>query len=140
MKQYHTEIIINADRETVWAFLTDFAKYPDWNPLVGKLTGKMEEGETIETYIVPLNNTYKPILLSFKPNQELVWQGSQVANFLLAGKHYYRLESISAKQTKLLHGEYFTGVFSYFIPPKLLKKMENVFILHNQSLKNLTEK
>jgi len=31
MKQLRTEIKIKASPEKIWAVLTDFAKYPDWN-------------------------------------------------------------------------------------------------------------
>ena len=34
MRQISTEIEINAPVETVWSILTDFDKYPDWNPFV----------------------------------------------------------------------------------------------------------
>ena len=139
MKQYHTSILIEASAEKVWEVLTDFSSYPQWNPLVGKLEGKMEEGKKIATFIVPLNKIYFPFLLSYKPNAELIWQGIQGAKFLLAGKHYYKLEKWSDKETKLLHGENFTGLFSYFISKKLLKKMENAFISHNQILKQRIE-
>jgi len=91
MKEYHTKIQINRPRQAVWNFLTDFEKYPEWNPLVGKLAGDIREGGVIETFIVPLNNTYFPKLLTYRPPEEIVWQGRQVATFLLAGKHYYRL-------------------------------------------------
>ena len=139
MKQYHTSIAINASIEVVWKYLTDFASYPVWNPLVGKLEGDIKEGGTISTFIIPLGKTYRPILLSYKPKEELVWQGMQGAKFLMAGKHYYRLEKISDTETKMLHGEWFTGIFSWFIPESLLQKMENTFIEHNEILKHRIE-
>ncbi len=105
MKQYHTEIIIEASAETVWQVLTDVAAYPDWNPLVGKFDGMLTEGAVIATYIIPLHKTYFPKLLSVKENRELVWKGTQVAVFLLAGKHYYKLEPAGQNETRLLHGE-----------------------------------
>ncbi|MDX2302992.1 MAG: SRPBCC domain-containing protein [Microscillaceae bacterium] len=139
MKQYHTTITIQASVEQVWSELTDFSAYPQWNPIVGKLEGKMQEGNQIATYIVPLGKTFHPTLLSFKPQQEIVWQGAQGAKFLLAGKHYYRLEKISPHATRLLHGEYFTGLFSYFIAQDLLQKMIQAFESHNQLLKQRIE-
>lgn len=139
MKEYHTSIEINAPVEKVWSVLTDFLFYPEWNPVVGKLEGLMQEGEKISTYIIPLAKTYFPVLLSYKINQELVWKGVQGANFLLAGKHYYKLEKLWDGSTRLFHGEYFSGLFSFFIQPELLNKMENAFILHNQLLKQRAE-
>ena len=99
----------------------------------------MKEGNEISTYIVPLGKTFHPILLSYKENDELLWQGIQGAKFLMAGKHYYRLNSISENQTELLHGEYFTGLLSYFISSSLLSKMKTAFEQHNILLKQRVE-
>ncbi|RYZ45415.1 MAG: SRPBCC domain-containing protein, partial [Chitinophagaceae bacterium] len=33
-KQIKTEIVINASKEKVWAILTNFSQYPQWNPFI----------------------------------------------------------------------------------------------------------
>ncbi|MFN8356663.1 MAG: SRPBCC domain-containing protein [Spirosomataceae bacterium] len=139
MKQYHTQIVINAPVEKVWQALTDFDSYPTWNPLVGSLSGEMKTGGTLTTYIVPLQKTYHPTLLVYQPYEELTWQGIQGAKFLMAGKHYYKLKKISKNQTQLSHGEWFTGLMAYLIPKALLQKMEAAFVNHNQLLKQRIE-
>jgi hypothetical protein len=103
MKEYHTKIDINASQEKVWNVLTDLKSYSHWNPLVSSITGNLSEGGRIKTTIVPLQNTFEAVLLSFKENKEIVWKGNQIASFLLAGEH----------------GEYFTGILSVFISKKL---------------------
>lgn len=139
MKQYHTSIKINGALNKVWKELTNFKDYPSWNPIVGKLGGEMKEGVKISTFIVPLKNTYLPVLLNYKENHELVWQGTQGSKYLIAAKHYYRLNAISENQTELLHGEYFTGFFSYFMSKKFLQKMLTAFEQHNFLLKKRIE-
>jgi hypothetical protein len=140
MKEYHTSITINSSSINVWEELTNFKDYNTWNPIVGKLEGEMNVGNKISTFIVPLGKTYRPTLLSYKENREIVWQGTKGAKFLMAGKHYYRLIAISQDQTKLLHGEYFTGLFSFFIPSALFIKMKTAFEQHNILLKKRIEK
>lgn len=139
MKQYHTSIVINAPVKQVWNELTNFREYPDWNPIVGKLEGELKVGSKISTHIVPLKNTYSPVLTSYKPNSEMVWKGVQGASFLLAAEHYYRLKVISDTQVELLHGEYFTGLFSCFLSGKLMTEMHNAFTQHNAILKQRIE-
>ena len=139
MKEYHTRVEIDAPAETVWRHLTNFASYPDWNPIVGKLDGDLVVGQSISTYIVPLGKTYQPVLLAYAPNKELVWRGTQGAAWLMAGEHYYRLEALSPTRTRLMHGERFTGLMSNFISKDLLAKMENAFIEHNRILKQRVE-
>ncbi len=140
MKQYHTQIDIDAPIAKVWEYLTDFKAYPAWNPLVGMLEGKMESGQKINTFIVPLGRTFEPVLLTYVPEKEFSWKGVQGVSFLLAGEHYYKLEAITSQKTRLLHGEYFTGLLSIFLSPRLLCKMENTFELHNQRLKERIER
>ena len=139
MKEYHTQIDIDAPAQTVWRHLADFATYPDWNPIVGKLDGELVVGRPIATYIVPLGKTYQPVVLSYEPMNELVWRGTQGAGWLMAGEHYYRLEVLSPTRTRLLHGEQFTGLLSNFIGKDLLTKMENAFLEHNRILKRRVE-
>ena len=139
MKDYHTNIQINAPIEKVWQALTNFSEYKNWNPLVSDITGDIQEGGMIKTSIVPLKNTFSARLLAFKENQEMTWQGKMIASFLLSGKHYYKLSKTDDNHTLLEHGEYFTGLFSVFIPKKMLKDMENTFIAHNEALKNVIE-
>ena len=139
MKEYHTSIEINAPIKEVWSTLTDFDSYPEWNPLVSKLEGNIAVGGKIHTTIAPLNDTFSPTLLSYKESEEIVWEGHRVAKFVLAGKHYYRLKEHTPTTTLLEHGEFFTGLFSAFIPSKLLIKMKEAFVDHNVALKNRVE-
>jgi hypothetical protein len=139
MKEYHTKIEINASKEKVWRALTDFESYSQWNPLVSSITGNLSEGGTIKTTIVPLQNTFEAVLLSFKENKEIVWKGKQGASFLLAGEHYYRIKESNENLATLENGEYFTGILSVFISKRLLKKMEQAFVAHNIALKERIE-
>jgi hypothetical protein len=134
MKQYHTQIDIAAPPSTVWRHLTDFAAYPAWNPLVGRISGDFRPGGRIATEILPLGKTYAATLLQWEPGCGLTWQGVQGARFLLAGRHYYHLEPLPNGHTRLKHGEYFTGWLSAFIPGRLLAKMQDAFTRHNHQL------
>lgn len=140
MKQYHTSIIINASAKQVWQELTNFKAYPNWNPIVGKLEGDMKEGSTISTHIVPLKNTYFPVLTHYDEHKQLAWKGARGASFLLAAEHYYRLYDLGDNQVELQHGEYFTGIFSYLLPTNLITNMHAAFEQHNRLLKQRVEK
>ena len=50
MKRLHTEIQVEANPAEVWAVLTDFEHYPDWNPFLVEVTGVPEEGERPERH------------------------------------------------------------------------------------------
>ena len=139
MKAYHTTIVINTSAAMVWDALTDFAAYPEWNPLVAWLRGDFATGGQIQLFITPLQRAFTARLTLVQPGQAFTWLGVQFAPWFLAGEHYYRLEPVDGHTTRLVHGEYFRGLGSAFISAALLTTMEDTFHRHNQRLKERLE-
>ncbi len=74
MKEIYTEIEINASASTVWDILTDFDKFPRWNPFMKKISGSLQEGASLETFIQPPHSngmTIKPKILEYQPGKKL---------------------------------------------------------------------
>jgi len=44
MKEVFSEIEIQATADRVWQVLTDFARYPEWNPFIRRISGEPKEG------------------------------------------------------------------------------------------------
>jgi hypothetical protein len=44
MRELRREIVIDAPPERVWAAVTDFAAYPEWNPFIRRISGELREG------------------------------------------------------------------------------------------------
>ncbi len=139
MRTYHTEIIIAAPIHKVWESLLKVDDYPNWNPLVHRIEGDLSKDGKIRTTIIPLRQTFAAKITALIPPHQLVWEGHLISSFLLKGQHRYRLIEMENSQTKLEHGESFTGVLSYLIPAALLKRMETAFEEHNAALKQLVE-
>ncbi|WP_299492093.1 SRPBCC domain-containing protein [Acaryochloris sp. IP29b_bin.137] len=139
MRQYHTEIVVDAPVDRVWNVLTDFSAYPTWNPLVGWLQGDIYASGQIQMWINPLNRSFNATLTRVQENEALIWVGVQGASWLLSGEHYYQLEELGEASTRLLHGEYFRGLGSWFIRNATLQTMEQAFIQHNRLLKERIE-
>lgn len=47
-KSAHTEVIIKATPEKVWAVLTDFTQVKEWNSVLVPIQGELKEGNTIK--------------------------------------------------------------------------------------------
>lgn len=45
MKELFTEIEIKATPESVWQLLTDFEKYPEWNPFIRRASEDRKRSE-----------------------------------------------------------------------------------------------
>ncbi len=55
--QLRTEIEIAASPERVWQALLDFARYPEWNPYVKAVEGKLGVGERLTLTLTPADGS-----------------------------------------------------------------------------------
>lgn len=138
-----TQIHINASPEKVWAILTNFEAYPQWNPFIQQISGDPQVGKKIEAFIVLPGSkgmTFKPTVLAFEAHKELRWIGHLLIPGIFDGEHKFELQANTDGTTTFLHSEKFTGIL---IP--LMQKMLNVdtrkgFESMNIKLKELAEK
>ena len=140
MKSIQTEIIINAPKEKVWQALTNFENYPNWNSFIVNVEGKAVEGTRLKNTMI-LNgdkNVFKPKILKVIQNEYLEWLGKAPLG-TFKGKHYFKLETINGHQTKLTHGEYFSGWLRGMIMKKIGKTTQEAFIQMNKDLKKEVE-
>jgi hypothetical protein len=138
MKKIETAIEINAPLENVWSALMDHKEYPNWNPFVKTITGSAIVGEKLATTIQlegkkPMS--FKPIVLVNEANKEFRWKGKMFVNGLFDGEHYFILEKIDAENTRFIHGEQFSGVFTGVILKMIGKQTQSGFKAMNAALK-----
>lgn len=50
MKVYSATTTIAASPETIWAILTDAVGYPQWDPSVDRIEGRIAPGEKIKAF------------------------------------------------------------------------------------------
>jgi hypothetical protein len=140
--ELRTEILIHAAPEKVWAILTDFGAYHEWNPFITELLGEPREGSGLSVTVAPpegSEQTFRPILLKVDPTHELRWRGTFGFAWLFSGEHFFLLEADdNGSKTRLVHGEDFHGVLVKFLGP-LLTRVARGFVLMNQSLKRRAE-
>lgn len=138
-----TEIIINASPEKVWAILTDFNNYPNWNPFIKSLEGDVKVGNKISAYIEPPETkgmTFKPKILVFEPNKEFRWVGHLLLPGLFDGKHRFELIDNGDGTTTFRQSEIFKGILVPFFKKQLNDNTRRGFIAMNEQLKILAEK
>ena len=142
MKEIKTEIIINTKPEKVWEVLTDFEKYPTWNPFIQNISGEQKVGSKLDVSIHPLEGngmTFQPTLLKFEENREFRWVGKLLVKGIFDGEHYFVLSQEGESKTKFTHGEKFSGILVY-LAGRTLDKTKGGFELMNESLKVECEK
>lgn len=112
MRELHTEIIMDAPPERVWQALTDFAAFPEWNPLLRETRGELVVGKRLYVRLAVGKRTMsiKPEVIRVEPNRALVWRGSLPIPGLFIGEHSFELSPQGESQTRLHHWERFTGI------------------------------
>lgn len=116
-REIATEMRIDADPAAVWAVLTDGQAYPDWNPFIIQMEGKIAEGEILTNKILPIGAevmTFMPEVLIATENKELRWLGRAFVSGIFDGEHYFQLTPDEGG-TRLVHGEVFSGVALWFM-------------------------
>ena len=141
MKHLHSEVLIEASPIEVWAVLTDFAKYGDWNPFVVDVTGIPEEGERLSVTLSPPGGrriTLKPEVTEVESGRVLEWWGHLGFRGIFDGRHRFELHP-NGTGTRLVQSEVFTGVLVPLLARSLDRDTAAGFALMNAALKARTE-
>lgn len=139
-KEIRTEIIIRSKPEKIWDILTDFENYPNWNPFIIFVEGKVEEGNQITVRIAPPGGKtmiFRPTIITRTENQELKWLGTVLFKGLFDGEHTFKLKDNGDGTVTFAHSEQFRGIFTgLFNPEKTISGFKEM----NRKLKELAEK
>ena len=141
MKELAKTIEIDASADRVWAVLTDFDAYPEWNPFIRRISGKPEKGGRLEVQIEPPGGramTFKPTVLEAEPGRALRWLGRVIVPGLLDGEHSFRIEPLGDSRVRFVQAERFTGALVPFLG-KNLERTERGFAEMNEALKRRVE-
>jgi hypothetical protein len=113
MKTLQTEIQIQASPEKVWKILTDFAKYPEWNPFITRAVGRDEVGSAVDISVPSGSKVLKLhcIVIKAEPKQVLCWKYHVGLPFLFRGEHSFTIEPMGSNYVRFVDQEIFNGLF-----------------------------
>ena len=123
MKEIRTQIQIHASAQKSWQVLTNFAKFPEWNPIIKQIKGKAEVGSRLEIHLYTDKGkirVYRPVVNKVESNHELRWIGKSFVPGFFNGERIFTIQSISGETVSFLHSELFSG-FGVFFVGRLLK-------------------
>jgi hypothetical protein len=124
MRELRREIEIDAPPERVWAVVTDFASYPEWNPFVRRISGELREGARLEVRIEPPRGratTFKPTVHAVEANRELRWLGRLLVPGIFDGEHSLRIEPLAGGRSRFVQSERFSGLLVGLVKDTLAK-------------------
>jgi hypothetical protein len=140
-KKIKTEIIIHASSQKVWAILTHFPQYTEWNPFIKRISGSLGVGDKLSVRIeTPDSSTmnFSPVVKELIPEHLFVWQGKFMIKGLFDGEHRFILEDCET-HIKFIHEEVFTGILVSFFPKSFFEKIQLSFQQMNLALKQRSE-
>jgi hypothetical protein len=142
MRQLHTEVEIRASADHVWAILTNFPDYRNWNPFIRQITGLPVEGARIAVRLEPSGArgmTFKPTITRVRMNRELRWVGRLLFAGIFDGEHIFEIESRGKSAVRFIHRENFSGLLVPLLWKSLDTDTRRGFSEMNQALKALAE-
>jgi uncharacterized protein YndB with AHSA1/START domain len=75
MRHYTATTTINASPETVWKIITDAARYPEWDPAMDRIEGRLALGETVKFYTKLSTQAFPVKVTAVIPVRKLVLTG-----------------------------------------------------------------
>jgi hypothetical protein len=116
--EIHSEVTIEASADEVWAVLSDFGSYAEWNPGMESMEGEPTVGTRL-TIRFALNGgrtmTMRPTVLAAEPGRELRWLGRLVMPGLFDGEHRFTIEEREPGRVTFSQDERFRGLLVPFL-------------------------
>ena len=141
MNTLDTHVDIDAPPEAVWAVLTDFDHYHEWNPFM-RIAGRATENARIHVELrlsEGRSTTFRPTVTHANPGRRLQWLGHLWTPGVFDGDHRFVLERLDGGRTRLTHAETFSGVLAPLLQRLTGKATERGFEAMNAALKRQVE-
>lgn len=128
---------IEASAENVWRELTQFQKYPEWNPFIRRAQGAIQVGSPMTVLIRDTDGvefeSQNTVMQVDVPNI-LAWRGSFIFRGLFDRTHFFKIERVSSESCEFIQGERVEGVLVGLLSG-LLKANRRGFSEMNEALK-----
>lgn len=137
-----SQITIHASPEDIWAVLTDFDKYPQWNPFIKKIQGEICEGSNLKISLQPPGSfgmNIKPVLLKVNPFNEMRWLGHLLFPGLLDGEHVLEIRAKGDGTCLFIQKEYFSGLLLPLMEKIIMESTGEGFFQMNEALRDRVE-
>jgi hypothetical protein len=144
MHEIRTDIEIDAPAERVWAELTAFDRYHEWNPTM-RIGGRANMGAHL---LVDLRmpgltaRQFRPTVVGVTRGPdvwELRWLGHLFVEGLFDGEHTLRVETIDESRSRVVHAERFEGLLAGLVVGRFGSRVQAGFEAMNTALKTRVE-
>lgn len=116
-RHYRNAVAVEAPREAIWALLTQFDRYHEWNPYITQASGTAAVGSTVElTFRVEGGDarTEDAKILILRPQRKLEWRTRVVAPGILEREQIFRVIPLEDGRWAVVQDVRFEGLFAPF--------------------------
>jgi hypothetical protein len=142
MPSVHTTTFIAAPPARVWAVLTDFDRYADWNPVIPQMRAEARVGATAR-FRICLEGTPELRFVArverCDPERAFSWRGGAPLVPALASGHHWFTLAPEGDGTRLTHGEDFQGLLALLVRGKTHARVTRSYDRLNAALKARAE-
>ncbi len=145
MRELVTDIDIDADPNEVWAVLTDFDRYPEWNPFITEIRGVAEEGERLQVRLEPPEGRpvrFEPKVQIANDGVQLTWLGRVLLPGVFDGEHSFEIRPLpfgGPERVRFTQRERFRGLLVPLLWRSLDRDTRRGFEQMNEALKERVE-
>lgn len=119
MKAWNATATIAAAPETIWAILTDGARYPEWDPYAERIEGNIAPGAKLVVYTkVAPGRAFPVTVTAFEPGTRMVWSSGMPLG-LFKGERSFTLAPQAGGRVAFTLREEFSGLLLGMIAPSL---------------------
>jgi hypothetical protein len=109
VKVYSATTTIEAPPEKIWTLLTNAAGYPEWDPGVDRIEGRIAPGEKITAFTKLSPGRAFPVkVTTFEPGRKMTWTGGMPLG-LFKGERTFTLTPQPGGATEFTLREAFSG-------------------------------
>lgn len=136
------DLVVRPPRQKLWEILTDFAAYPDWNPLVREVRGEAVSGRSLNISLAgfgPRGESLWPhVLASRRPRELRFLLRLLPLGFLNAD---WRVVLVREHQggTRLCQRIRFSGWLARWLAPRLVRTLQPAVEAMNEALRKRVE-
>jgi hypothetical protein len=112
-RYYRDAVVVEAPREAIWALLTEFDRYAEWNPYVIRGRGQAIEGSDVTLTFETAGGspeTQSGEILVFHPRRKLEWRTRKVVPGILDYEQIFRVLPLGPNRYRLVQEARFEGV------------------------------
>ena len=115
MPVYQTTFAVNASAARVWDALTALDRYPEWNPQIPQMTGRLQPGERINLQLALPGRPPMALTATIeeaRPEALLTWRGHVLAPWFFEGFRRFEIEPVGPTQVRVTHIEDVHGLLA----------------------------